>query len=429
MAPATGKDEEEARALVGRLVGERYQIERYVARGGFGSVYRATHVGLSAPVALKVLSTSLGSPDDADTVEQFRREARTLAALKHPAIVRVLDIGRLDPADGARVWMALEWIDGVTLEEDLRARAGRGRSPREALDLLAPAFDAIASAHGRGVVHRDLKPANLMVSPGDRGDVRLRVLDFGIAKEMLPDEAPGSGQTETHSTTSAFSLQHAAPEQVGRARTGPWTDVHALGLLLTEVLTGRRAYRGDTSFDLYAEVMATGRPTPAAAGLLVGPWETVLCKALALRPDERFVDAGELYAALAAGVDEAQAAWSRVPLVDTVVARPEAPPAGGRGRRRLAFALVALAGSALVAIAALRSGHPAPHPPTRAAAPTPTPIVVPAVASPAVLVSDDVAAPAPTPPAATPRPGPHRARPTNGARPIRGDGDPEVMVE
>ena len=136
MAPATGKDEEEARALVGRLVGERYQIERYVARGGFGSVYRATHVGLSAPVALKVLSTSLGSPDDADTVEQFRREARTLAALKHPAIVRVLDIGRLDAADGARVWMALEWIHGVTLDEDLRARAGRGRSPREALDLL-----------------------------------------------------------------------------------------------------------------------------------------------------------------------------------------------------------------------------------------------------------------------------------------------------
>ncbi len=150
-------------------------------------------------------------------------------------------------------------------------------------------LDAIASAHERGVAHRDLKPTNIMVVPSPKGDASLRVLDFGIAKAMLPDDAPCTGQTETQSDLSAFSLPYAAPEQVGRMRTGPWTDVHALGLLLVEALTGRAPYAGDDSFALYAAIMSPERPhARSRLGVPAGPWEPILARALALHPRERF---------------------------------------------------------------------------------------------------------------------------------------------
>jgi tRNA A-37 threonylcarbamoyl transferase component Bud32 len=299
--------------LVGVVVDGRFAIDRAVAEGGSGTVYRARHIELDAPVALKVLRVPPHLRGlEAALEARFRQEARTLALLPHPAIVRVLDVGQLHAQGASCVWMALEWLDGETLDAHLGADARR-RSPREALALLAPVLDAIASAHERGVVHRDLKPSNIMVVPSARGEPDLRVLDFGIAKAMLPDDAPCSGQTETQSDLAAFSLPYAAPEQVGRMRTGPWTDVHALGLLLTEVLTGRAPYAGDDSFALYASIMCAERPTPSRRGVPVGPWELILARALALHPRERFASARALYDALRASADDAQRAAEGAP--------------------------------------------------------------------------------------------------------------------
>ena len=409
--------------LVGSVVAGRYAVERVVVRGGFGLVYKATHLELAAPVALKVLviAEHLRGGSDATLVEQFRQEARTLATLKHPAIVRVLDVGSLDPADASCVWMALEWLDGATLDEDLRARAGRRRSPREALSLLAPAFDAIASAHDQGIAHRDLKPANLMLSPDGRGGASLRVLDFGIAKVMAPDERPGSGQTETRGDFSAFSLRHAAPEQVGRARTGPWTDAHALGLLVTELLASRRAYEGDETFDLYGAVMSRDRPTPARLGIDVGPWEPVLRKAMALHPSERFASAGELHAALSSRVDEAQRSWDH----------PQTSASAPAPRYALGVAAV-VAASALLVIGVRVTRAPPTRVPTRVAVapsafvkPRPPSHVDAAFAPPDVAV---VALPAPPSPRVTPRrPTVPRAR--TAPPDIAGDSDPEVVIE
>jgi serine/threonine protein kinase len=299
-------------ALAGQTLASKYAVERVVAKGGFGTVYFARHVELQTPVAVKVLMV----PDRfqgelrAEFLEKFKLEARTIASLAHAAIVRVLDYGSATFVTGESPWMALEWLEGRTLEQDIEDRgAGVGRSPRETLDLLRPAFDALACAHEAGIAHRDIKPANMMIVKARRGEPSLRILDFGIAKAMEPDEQPGSGQTATQTELTSFSLLYAAPEQLSRARTGPWTDVHALALVITEVLIGARAYNAEDATQLYSDIVGRERPTPGRHGAAVGPWEPVFARALSLRPAERFANAADLLAALEATVAEAESAW------------------------------------------------------------------------------------------------------------------------
>lgn len=298
--------------LLGRTFVGRYRVERVVAKGGFGVVYQARHVDLDTPVALKVLAVpeAFRAALRPGFIEMFEREARTIAALAHPAIVRVLDYGSASFPSGEAPWMALDWLEGRTLEADLAARpAGAGRSPREALDLLRPAFDALCCAHAAGIAHRDVKPANLMLVPARRGDAGLRLLDFGIAKVMEEGEVAGSGQTATRTEIAAYSLHYASPEQLSHARTGPWTDVHALALVVVELLTGHRAYRATEAVATYAEILDRKRPTPKRVGVDVGPWEEILDRALALHPAERHPDADHLLADLEAHLDAADAAW------------------------------------------------------------------------------------------------------------------------
>ncbi|MFO0651987.1 MAG: serine/threonine-protein kinase [Polyangiales bacterium] len=430
---------------MGRVLDERYEVDRVVARGGFGVVYQARHRALGVPVALKVLDVPANLRGaEQKLIERFLREAQTLASLSHPAIVRALDVGTLGEADGGHVWMALEWLDGVTLADDLAAREGRPRSPAETLALLGPVFDALTCTHARGIAHRDLKPGNIMLVASTSGAPTARVLDFGIAKEFRPDEEPGTGSTETHGDFSAFSLDHAAPEQVGRARTGPWTDVHALALLVTELLVGRRPYAGEESFDLFAAVMSPERPSPARFELDVGPWEVELRNALALKPSARHADAGALHRALAATVNDAQIAWERTsapppPASDasapTVAASASAPRRKPGALVAVAVALLALVGG--VALVGLTSSSPLAQ---RAgadasvhrfvavasavgASPTLTPRAP--AGTPSSMAPDALtqAPPAPTPPAL-----PSRARAARGAR-TRGPALPEVVME
>lgn len=293
-----------------RLVGERldgkYEIRAVVAEGGFGVVYRADHRTLRKPVAVKVLKVpaDLAGPTRKQFLQKFEQEAQTIARLDHPAIVRVLDFGASPMPEGeAAPWMVLEWIEGITLESDLDARRGKGgRTPAECLELMRPVMEALAYAHDEGIAHRDLKPGNLMLTTVRRAEQLLRVLDFGIAKVMAPEESGGSGATATQTRLQAFSPQYASPEQISATRTGPWTDVHALGLIFTELLTGAAPYSGADTSELYAAILSPRRPSPAKAGIDVGCWEAVLERALAFRPADRFQDAGALLRALAAEV-------------------------------------------------------------------------------------------------------------------------------
>ena len=179
--------------------------------------------------------------------EKFQDEGRHLAKLRHDAIVRVFDFG-VTPAGGVP-YLVLEWLEGEDLEAHL-AKRDRPYSEEEAIALLRPAIEALAKAHRKGIAHRDIKPANIFLAETDDG-VNLRILDFGIAKAMQEGETATQMATKTSSGFSAFSPNYGAPEQFQSKKfgpTGPWTDVHALGLILIEMVAGRPA------------------PTPIAAG-------------------------------------------------------------------------------------------------------------------------------------------------------------------
>jgi serine/threonine protein kinase len=290
-------------ALEGAVFDGRFEIERRVAEGGFAVVYRAYQVALDRLVALKVLKARSVSDEVARTEfrQKFAAEARTIARLRHPHIVDVYDFSVSALPNGELApWMALEWLEGETLATRLafrRESGARGLAPREALEFLRPVVEALAYAHSQGVIHRDVKPANVMVSRTANGE-SLRVLDFGIAKIVAADELPNTGNTRTESAP-AFSPAYAAPEQVSFSRTGAWTDVHALGLLLTEVMTDLPPFANrDPEAHLFEQVMARERPTPASKGWDVGAFESLIAKAVALSPRERWRNAAELLEAL-----------------------------------------------------------------------------------------------------------------------------------
>jgi serine/threonine-protein kinase len=288
--------------LAGAVIENRIAVQQVIAEGGFGVVYRAVQIALDRVVALKVLKTppNLTAAEQVKFLEGFAMEARTMAQFKHPSIVEVYDFGVSPMPHGDRAaWMALEWLEGQTLDQFLVERRGKQHTCQEALALLTPVFQGLMMAHRRGIAHRDIKPSNMMFVHAHGAEPSLKVLDFGISKRMNADEDAGSGATRTKSQLIAFSPAYGSPEQLGGLRTGPWTDVHAMGLILTELLCGRPPYCAE-ELHLFVEIMDRQRPTPAKFGLDVGPWEWTLAKALAMNPKERFPDAGAFFDALTA---------------------------------------------------------------------------------------------------------------------------------
>jgi serine/threonine protein kinase len=197
----------------------------------------------------------------------------------------VLDIGVWRFQSAASPWMAMELLEGETLAEALRARRrdGRRRSEAEVFSFFLPVLEVIAFAHSKGIAHRDLKPANIFVSKEDGGT--LKVLDFGIAKVLQGDEV-ATGDTMTSSTMQMFSPQYGAPEQFAAKKTGKYTDVFSLGLILTELLTDKAplSENGDRTECMMAAFDKRERPTPrrhGAAGVSEAT-EAVIAKAVAI---------------------------------------------------------------------------------------------------------------------------------------------------
>jgi eukaryotic-like serine/threonine-protein kinase len=336
--------------LAGTVLERKYRIDRVVAEGGFGIVYAGHHLALDLPVAIKVLKRRdhLGVDAWHELLARFVQEAQTMARLRHPHIASILDTGVAELHGESVPWMVLEWLEGQTLQDALLARRGSGgRTPAEALELLRPVLSAVAEAHDSRIAHRDLKPSNVMLVPTRKGGSVARVLDFGIAKVMCGEREEGtSGHTTTQETFRAFSMGYVAPEQVAGTRTGPWTDVHALGLMLSEVLTDQSPYAGQDATSHHALVFDPCRPTPRRFGVDVGVWEPIVARALALKPAERFANAGELLAALEAEVPRGQRAVARPMSVRTLDDRTDAtmtsaPTRSVRGARVARVARVA----------------------------------------------------------------------------------------
>ncbi len=214
-----------------------YEITEPIGKGGMGEVYRATDTKLEREVAIKVLPEDVAR--DAERLARFEREAKVLASLNHPNIGHIYG---LEEADGVKA-LVLELVEGPTLAD----RIAQGPiSLDEALPIARQITEALEAAHERGIIHRDLKPANVKVRP----DGTVKVLDFGLAKAVLPEAAdsdPSASPTLTAATQLGVILGTAAymaPEQARGKPVDKRADIWAFGVVLFEMLTGRRPFGG-----------------------------------------------------------------------------------------------------------------------------------------------------------------------------------------
>jgi len=266
----------------GTVVGS-YVIEKQCARGGFGTVYRAHCNQRDAPVALKVLHQDLVF--SRVMVRRFEREARTVSRLRHANIVRVLELGEL--GDG-RPFIAMEWLDGRTLQEELNSRGPLALA--EAMAVMEDLCAALQAAHALGVVHRDLKASNVMTTPAGEWFV-VRLFDFGVAKLLEPENPDETGLTSTG--TRVGTPHNMAPEQITGAAIDVRTDVYALGVLLFQLLTGRYPFEAKNWLEI--EDMHMHSPPPRASDSAAVPpaIDAVIGRCLQKEPSDRYPSIGE----------------------------------------------------------------------------------------------------------------------------------------
>src|SRR5216110_1916584 len=230
---------ERTNTLVGKLIGH-YRIESLVGVGGMGEVYLGRDERLGRKAALKLLPDSLTT--DETQLSRFKNEARSASALNHPNILTVYEIG----AEGNRQFIATEFIEGITL----RASIARGRmDPHPALEIAVQVASALAAAQEAGVVHRDIKPENIMLRP----DGYVKVLDFGLAKltekEIANDSPSDPRVTAGFKTRTGILLcttSYMSPEQVRGQKLDGRSDLFSLGVVLYELISGHRPFRGET---------------------------------------------------------------------------------------------------------------------------------------------------------------------------------------
>jgi eukaryotic-like serine/threonine-protein kinase len=323
-ATGGGGAAEDRFGIVGRVIAGAYHVERVVAEGGFGVVYRAQHGGFRAPIALKCLKVPqhLDVEHQVRFLEQFRAEAEVMFRLSAstPFVVRPLHVDVMTTPNGAFVpFLVLEWLEGETLDAIIRSRRAQRKSPLaigELVTMLEPVAQALDRAHHfdgpRGketIVHCDLKPENIFIA-GLGGERVVKILDFGVAKvRSAATRAGGSGDA-----VSLFTPAYGAPEQWNPAsfgEPGPWTDVWGLALSAVEALVGEPVITGDHA-RIMKQVLDRGRrPTPRTMGVPVpDAVEAVFVRALAVDPRERPRDAGVFWKALRQALGEAEAAAS-----------------------------------------------------------------------------------------------------------------------
>jgi eukaryotic-like serine/threonine-protein kinase len=270
-----------ADALVGRVIDGRYRILSHLADGGMASVYVALDGRLDREVALKIMRPGLAADDV--FVDRFRAEARSAARLSHPNVVAVFDQGE----DDGEVFLAMELVEGKTLRDVIHEEAPL--TAREALAILEPILLALRAAHLAGMIHRDVKPENVIV----RHDGEVKVADFGLARAI-------TNQTATSQTGVLLgTVSYLSPEQVERGVADPRSDVYAAGLLLFEMLTGRKAVTGGTPIQIAYNHVHGSIPRPSTVVTAVpAALDDLVARATAVEPDDRFDSATEFVAAL-----------------------------------------------------------------------------------------------------------------------------------
>ena len=324
-----------------------YEIQTPLGAGGMGEVYKARDTRLDRIVAIKVLPEHVAA--DPALKQRFEREAKTVAALSHPHICPVFDVGSQDGID----FLVMEYLDGETLAQRLE----KGALPLDqALEIAIQIADALDKAHRQGIVHRDLKPGNIMLAKGGA-----KLLDFGLAKLKPAGAAPGvSAPTVSAGLTGEGSilgtLQYMAPEQLEGQEADARTDIFAFGMTVYEMVTGAKAFEGKSQASLIAAILER-EPPPMSALEPQSPstLDRVVKKCLAKNPEERWHTAHDLHDELT---------W--IAESDASVSLPASTQTGGQPalwRRALPSVAAAVVASAIVGLTIWSVTRPEPAPP------------------------------------------------------------------
>jgi len=271
--------------LVGRVLDGRYRVGPRIARGGMASVYEATDLRLDRQVAVKIMHAGLA--EDPDFVRRFEREARSAAKLSHPNVVAVYDQG----ADGDTLFLVMEHVRGVTLRDVIRTDAPM--PPARALGLVEPVLAALSAAHRAGMIHRDVKPENVLITEphGPAGAVgEVKVADFGLARAV-------NAETQATATGGLLigTVSYLAPELVADGHADARADVYAVGVLLYEMLTGRKPHQADSPIQVaYKHVHEDVPPPSLVAPALPSYVDALVARATARDTSVRPADAGVL---------------------------------------------------------------------------------------------------------------------------------------
>ncbi|HMA18967.1 MAG TPA: protein kinase [Thermoanaerobaculia bacterium] len=312
-----------------------YELLAPVGAGGMGEVYRAKDTRLDRTVAVKVLPSHLSA--SAESRQRFEREAKTISQLSHPHICALYDVGNQDGVE----FLVMEYLEGETLSDRLAKGAlGFDQVLRYGVEIA----DALDKAHRQGIVHRDLKPGNVMITKSG-----VKLLDFGLAKAMLPETSRGSltalPTALTQEGTILGTFQYMAPEQLEGKEADARTDIFSLGTVLYEMATGQKAFSGKTQASLIAAIIERTPPAISTIAPMTPPaFDRVVRTCLAKDPEDRWQTAHDVMLELKWVAEGGSAAGVPAPVV-----------ARRKSREKLAWVLAALfaigtIGSAIIAL-------------------------------------------------------------------------------
>src|SRR2546422_11725390 len=264
-----------------------YEIRAQIGEGGMGEVYRARDTKLGRDVAIKVLPAAFSA--DAERLRRFEQEAQAAGALNHPNILVIFHIG----THGGAPYIVSELLEGETLRDRM---AGAALPQRKALDYALQIARGLAAAHDKGIVHRDIKPDNVFITD----DGRVKILDFGLAK--LTSATDGTSQTEvptrkvnTDPGTVMGTMGYMSPEQLKGQHIDHRSDIFSFGAILYEMLSGKRAFRGDSMAETMSAILREDTPDLSESNKTVSPaLERVVRHCLEKNPAERFHSARDL---------------------------------------------------------------------------------------------------------------------------------------
>ncbi|MDB4966013.1 MAG: serine/threonine protein kinase with repeat [Myxococcales bacterium] len=410
--PLTPQKEPAADPLVGSIIDGRYRIKARLGQGGVGAVYEGEHTETRRAVAVKVLHAVFAGTEEFN--KRFEREAQAASRLTHPSCVSVIDFGRvqkIEPASaGAKIigipYLVMEYVRGTSLAD----RLDQPITSAEAVIIARGVLSALKHAHGLGIVHRDVKPANIMLVEGGGTGLVVKLLDFGLAKMVGETESDSGSEPLTQAGMVFGTPGYLSPEQASGQPADARSDLYALGVVLYEMVAGRRPFLRQDPLDVVRDHLQTLPPPPRTYGAKISDaLEAAILKALAKDPKGRWQSAEEMSAALAkvpeltaeteapavsarsaSATSSSTAAAARAPTTGarsspTPTAQVHAPrPAGpplALDRRTLMIGGVVV-GALLLATVALivATRHPEKPPATLAPPPTPPPALVHGVA-------------------------------------------------